>query len=269
MSQALPGRDWRGGGEAASASGRGLVYTLAFVAAVLLGLIAAWLWRIRATEADAQFISLTLSQYDDPWPPVPYADSDARLLHQVLGGELDVTRQEAERFKERFRNLAELNAGKLIFHVTGLAVADGDTIYILTSQAHPPEADANWKASNAAGWHRLDDLLDAFRRCPAKTGKLLILDVAHPVLDLDCGVSSARVMELLHKALHEQFGAPSKVALHWFWSRQAPGRYLSRWPRPDHRPSPITWLVTCDGPMAITSISRSLPGSWPPRHKTK
>lgn len=258
MSQALPGRDWRGGGEAASASGRGLVYTLAFVAAVLLGLIAAWLWRIRATEADAQFISLTLSQYDDPWPPVPYADSDARLLHQVLGGELDVTRQEAERFKERFRNLAELNAGKLIFHVTGLAVADGDTIYILTSQAHPPEADANWKASNAAGWHRLDDLLDAFRRCPAKTGKLLILDVAHPVLDLDCGVSSARVMELLHKALHEQFGGAVEGSPTLVLVSAGPGQisqpmaeagssafahYLARnlrWPNGHHQHQPIT-----------------------------
>jgi len=197
MGQPLHGRDWRGA-ESAGTSVRPIV-PLSIAAAVLLGLVAAWLWTVRKPDTEPEFISLALSQYEPPWPPVPFADADAGRLHAILGGAFDVSRQEKDRYDAQLADLASRKSEKLVMYVTGLAAADAGRAFVLTSHARPVGRDR--QASDDGNWHPIEALIDAFCDCPAPQGKLLLLDLAHPIADPACGVDSPRVAEEVYRTV--------------------------------------------------------------------
>jgi hypothetical protein len=202
MGQSRNGRDWRGG--AAAGAGVRPVVPLSIAAAVLLGLMAAWLWTLRKPDSDAHFISLALSQYEAPWPPVPFADADARRLHEVLGGAPDVSRQEKERYDAGVADLANLKAHKVIVYVTGLAAVADSRVFILTSHARP--AGTDWQPADDGNWHPLEALLQAFDQCPAPGGKLLLLDLAHVIADPECGVDTSHVSRRVCEVVDSYLG---------------------------------------------------------------
>ncbi|MFL5329489.1 MAG: caspase domain-containing protein [Gemmataceae bacterium] len=190
--------DWRAEAMAppgAGKSSKGPLFVAMLLAGILGGaIVGLWFWM--GSDPGPRFISIPLYDLNnDVWPPVPYAMADAHRLEQHFdesAREVAATSREEVRYAEILKSLAARGDRPLVLHVTGLAVANGDIVYLLGARANPGEINGSW--------HPIEELLDAVRKCPAKN-KLLILDVTRPVADPSCGVLAERASALLQSQL--------------------------------------------------------------------
>jgi hypothetical protein len=178
-------RDWRAGAAVpaqGATSKSSSVFVAGLAAVALLGALVGFLyWLLAGGDASVRYINIPLCEYVNPvWPPVPFAEADAdRLVKHFNGGEKAFNDQEEERFRRKLESLKSLGDRPLVLHISGLAIARDNQVYLLSSKAGPGLPDNNW--------HSLDEVFKAVSACPSKN-KLLILDIAQPLADPARGV---------------------------------------------------------------------------------
>lgn len=185
MSDGRPQRDWRSGaaaGPGPTTDKKSSVFVAGLLAVTLAGALAGIAyWLVSGGEPAVKYIALPLSEHTHPaWPPVPFAEADAkRLLRHFPGGELAFNNQEEVQFKQKLESLKSLRDSRVVLHIPALCVVHEGKPYLISSKAEPGQVNGSW--------HLLADVLAAFGACPASE-KLLILDVIHPVARADRGV---------------------------------------------------------------------------------
>jgi hypothetical protein len=194
--------DWRA--ETPGATGNRTVLAtitllaLLIVAGVLIGIFVFWF----GSKPEPRFVTVPFAEYKDAvWPANPWARQDAERLAGCFPNRFEdgFTAQEQQRFRDLLARLAvdqsDQSRRPLVLHITALSVVHDHTTYILPGDARP---------GDPAGWVAVEEVLDAFGKALAGGGKLLILDLAHPVADPFCGILRDDVSVRLHDLLEER-----------------------------------------------------------------
>ena len=137
--------DWRAG--AATPVGRkepskalNLFVGILLAGALAGAIVGLYFWL--GGDAGPRFISIPLSDLNEPaWPPVPYAEADAKRAVEQFdpsSRELAFTSREEERYTLKLASLADIHSRAMVLYVSGLAVAQGNDVYIL-GLARSPE----------------------------------------------------------------------------------------------------------------------------------
>ncbi len=103
--------------------------------------------------------------------------------------------------RAELRGLKDRSAQPLVIHLTAPALVRDGTVYLLPGDAEPDDD---------ATWLKVDEVLRAVEDCPT-THKLLILDLAHGLVDPRLGACADRVAETLEAHLRKQ--EPSYLVL--------------------------------------------------------
>ncbi len=119
------------------------------------------------------------------------ADSEILLRHFDEGKKKEATTRSKELLLNELDGLKSRGGDSLIIHLTAPALVRGDVVYLLPADAEP---------DNEATWLSVEHVLQAVEQCPSKN-KLLILDLAHGLVDPRLGVHADRVAESLEKYL--------------------------------------------------------------------
>jgi hypothetical protein len=196
--------DWRA--ETPGAAGNRTVLAvlsllaLLAIAGVVIGFFAFWF----GAKPEPRLVFVPVGEYDHPaWPVNPWANQDARRLADCFPDRwaVEFESQERIKFRQLLDRLAVPVAGParpLVLHVTALAAVRDRKVYLLPGDAQP---------GDPASWVAVEELLDAFDRAAADRGKLLVLDLAHPIADPFSGVLRDEVSDRLHDLLEARSAA--------------------------------------------------------------
>lgn len=174
---------------------------------VLLGLLLAVLgaglaWALYPRQMrPAAFVSLAVREYDSPrWPANPFAVQDSDALAACFAQKQQgYANQGLEQFHKFLRGLRESPGEPLVIHLTALARAEGDEVFLLPGDASPEQP---------AEWVGLGAVLEAVRACPARH-KLLLLDLMRPLAHPRLGLLADDVADAVHARLaREEAAAP-------------------------------------------------------------
>jgi hypothetical protein len=172
---------------------------LFLLTALFLTLVSAaivWVLFIRFQSTEVFFLAVGIGEYNARSLPVnPFAEDDIKRLVQRFPKDmhkLSVTNSETllrDKLKELKEGLPLKDRPEthLILYVSALAVVRADKVYVLPADADPDKQ---------SQWIDVREILEAFQACPAKK-KLLILDLAHALVNPRWGVLSDRVAETL------------------------------------------------------------------------
>jgi len=170
--------------------------TLLAIAGVLIGVLIFWF----RSKPKPRFVSIPVGEYNHPaWPVNPWANEDAARLAECFPdgrSNVEFEFQEQKKIRELFDALAIRDADSsrpLVLHITALAAVRGREVYLLPGKAQPEDDPNNWIA--------VEELLKRFDQAAADHGKLLVLDLAHPVADPFSGVLRNEVSDRLHELL--------------------------------------------------------------------
>ena len=169
-----------------------VVFPLLVAGGVAVGLLT---W-VRAEPAPL-FLSIPVAEYET-WPANPWAQKDSEGLVDALpkkeNGFIPTQSQSQQGGFEREIEELEKKAKDdrdqpVVVHLNALAVADGDSVFVLLSKASPARRDL---------WVPLDNILKAV----AKIGgdRLLLLDL-RPVAEPRVGQLGNELAKALHKTL--------------------------------------------------------------------
>lgn len=170
------------------------LFALLAIAGVLIGVFVWWF----GAKPEPRFVSVPVGEYEHPaWPVNPWARQDADRLAGCFPGRsaVEFASQQQNKFRDLLVRLAVRDADKarpLVLHVTALATVRVRKVYLLPGNAGPDDPDS---------WVAVEELLDAFDKTAADRGKLLVLDLAHPVADPFSGVLRDEVSDRLHELL--------------------------------------------------------------------
>ncbi len=147
------------------------LFGLLAVGGVLIGIFLYWL----GAKPQPQFVSVPVGEYGPGWPVNPWSRQDADLLAGCFPGRAEVQfdAQEQAKFRALLAQLRSRGDTPLVLHVTALAAARDGKLCLIPGNPHPDDP---------AEWVPVEEVLDAIKDSPAK-GKLLVLDLAHPVAD--------------------------------------------------------------------------------------
>jgi hypothetical protein len=184
------------GGEIAGPSrgARRVVAVLALLA--VAGAVAGAFFWIGVADPPV-LLTLSVGEYSDPaWPPNPWAEEDSDALQAALpyaaGQEKAYIDQEKSRLQKKLAGLATVKSKQsVVLHLSALAMTRGGVIYILPGDARQGDPDS---------WLPLAAVLDLFAACNSKN-KLLLLDLAHPIVDPLRGPLAETVSDRLDEEL--------------------------------------------------------------------
>jgi hypothetical protein len=204
---AIPARR-RGAQQAASARRRRKVYVVVAAMLILAQLILAWVLLLHPYR-DPEFLTVSLTEYDDPRIPVnAFGKQDSELLlvpfsapsgpkpTRAFGSQ---TRESLLREIEGRRDVADR---PVVVHLSARAWADADEVYLLPGEA---------RLGDPAAALTLSELLSALQKCGAPH-KLLLLDVMRPLADPFAGVLVDDVAERV-QAVVEKLDDPKLLVL--------------------------------------------------------
>ncbi len=202
-------RAWQGNAAKGSAKARGTrqrkkVLIFAAVLSALLTLVVVLIQYIDFPTVSPAFLTINVAEHNHKhFPLQAFARADSELLMQHFG---DGKKKEAvTRSKELLLNelngLKDRSTDPLVIHLSAIALVRDETVYLLPADAEP-DSDATWL--------NVEQVLHAVEKCPAKH-KLLILDLAHGLIDPRLGVHADRVAATLEA--HLQKSEPSFLVL--------------------------------------------------------
>lgn len=186
---------WQGQ-ETGAASGGGARRQFWFI--VLAGLflsfaslIVVWILLIKPPLPPPYFLTINIADYNPKqYPVVAFALQDGERIRRHFPGGVRAQTNSTELLRGERGELASLASrteSTVVVHITALALAREEKVYLLPADAEP---------NDESTWVEVRDVVNAIAKCPAKD-KLLILDLAHPLADPYLGVLSDRVAETL------------------------------------------------------------------------
>ncbi|MCI0681409.1 MAG: hypothetical protein L0Y71_04830 [Gemmataceae bacterium] len=194
-------RDWHWRDQAAEdepllpeAQRRSRLAVLVLTAAALAGVIIGAVFWLRVDPGGPELVqSLIVAEHDDPLYPshaVALADEEAILQH-FPNGQHGRQSQARDNLESEFRKLAKHKKGPVVVHLSCQARTHGGEVYLLPSDASP---------DRPATWLKLYDMLLHLTKCEVEE-KLLLLDIAHPLVDTRLGLVYDDVAEGVRKTL--------------------------------------------------------------------
>jgi hypothetical protein len=204
-------RAWQGQESVADADARASRrrFKIIVVTGVLSALAAMVVVFIRFIEPPAlgpQFLAINVAHHNKKHFPLrAFAEADKELLMRHFTKKKDATTKDKEQLLAELKSLkdpAQYRSDEpLVIHLMAPALVRGETVYLLPVDAEP---------DNEETWLSVDVVLKSVEECPAKH-KLLILDVAHGLVDPRLGVYADRVAEMLEARLTKEM--PSFLVL--------------------------------------------------------
>lgn len=181
---------------------RTLLFLLTGLFLVLVSSVVVWVLFIRFQSTPIFFLGIGISEYNARSLPVnAFVEDDIKRLvrrfpkgmhdHPVTNSE-KLLRNELKELKDGMP-LKALPETHLIVYFSALAVVRDGKVYVLPADADPDKP---------AQWLDVQAVYDAVKDCPARQ-KLLILDLAHGLVDPRWGVLSDRVAETLQADLEK------------------------------------------------------------------
>jgi hypothetical protein len=143
------------------------------------------------------FLAINVAEHNHKHFPIQaFARADSELL--IRHFDVEKTKRAVTESKELLRKelnaLKDRSAPSLVIHVTALALVRDETVYVLPADAEP---------DNVASWLDVREIVEAVEKCPA-AHKLLILDLAHGLIDPQLGVLTDRVAETLEATIRKE-----------------------------------------------------------------
>jgi hypothetical protein len=160
----------------------------------LVGILAAWLLIPRSLPIP-YFVSIALSEYDDPRLPAPaFARQDAAALLVPFGEKAGKAfgSQQNQLLTREIDALRERDDRPLVVHLCALARVAGGEVYLLPADARLDAFPGDAKP--------LADVLRSLKACQAPN-KLLLLDISRPLADPLRGILCDDVAEYLEAAV--------------------------------------------------------------------
>ena len=194
-------RSWQGNAAKASAKARasGQRKKMILLAALLSGLLAFVVVLVQYIDIPTVspfFVTINVAEHNYkhfPLQAFARADSEILLQHFEDGKKKEATTRSKELLLNELNGLKDRSTEPLVIHLSAMALVRDDTVYLLPGDAEP-DSDATWLS--------VDQVLQAVEKCPAKH-KLLILDLAHGLVDPRLGVHADRVAETLEALLRK------------------------------------------------------------------
>src|SRR5262249_43200532 len=142
------------------------------------------------------FLSITVTEYEPPFPPIPFANQDKEaLLQPFLNRREAFESQEAEdRLSKELHALEERKEDAVVVHLCAYGLCRDNDVYIV-----PAKTDPNVPSLKLP----LRQVLNLVGKCPAKH-KLLILDIMRPLAEPRLGILSNPVAERTQAILKER-----------------------------------------------------------------
>ncbi len=160
-----------------------LTAALLAVAAILVGVVV-----LRRMEPAVYVLSIPVREYADAHYCVnPFAEQDSRAITSCFPGPTAsaVNSQTQARIVEELRKLAEHADQPIVVHITCLALVNEGELYLLPGDARP---------NDVTSWLALKTALRLISESGASK-ILVLLDIAHGLVDARLGILSDRVME--------------------------------------------------------------------------
>jgi hypothetical protein len=170
------------------------IFVLLAVMLALVGGLVAWLFLVQPFREPA-FLTIPITEYRSlTFPTNNFAWQDGEGLRRHFAeGKTAFDSQDAPQLQEELNKLRQRDTGAVVLHLCGFVRTHKDRVYLLAGGATPVYG---------SGWLDLENLLDAFRHCPARH-KLLILDLMRPCSDPVDGFLADDAAQQIHALLKQ------------------------------------------------------------------
>lgn len=164
----------------------------------IVGTIVGLFWYLRPMPSPLG-LAIAITQYTDQrLPPNPWALADAEAIngHFDTDSALALQGQEKQALKDlvaalvQRMNRPEERGRPIVLYLNSLAAVHHNKVYILPGRAEP---------NNPQTWLPLHEILEEFAK--GRTPRLLILDIARPLIDARLGLLENPVASVLHTEL--------------------------------------------------------------------
>lgn len=177
-------------------SRRRLIVLVFFNLLAVAGAVVGWLLHLD-TFREPYFLTLALTEYDDPHLPVnAFAEQDSDLLLTHFSAKQRKKAFGSQRkhlMREELSALRNRGDQPVVVHLCAHARTAGGVVYVLPGEA-PPDDPGQWLP--------LGEVLQALSHCPAPH-KLLLLDLMRPIADPSLGILVNEVADQVAQALQK------------------------------------------------------------------